>query len=598
MTWPDLPTALQGPIACLTKSWPGTLSLACEHLRTGERWRLNDVVMPAASLIKVPLAIAAYKAHETGKLNLNERVCVPPVATDTEAEFDNLGLAPPFTTSSWRKVVDRMLTESDNAATNALIERLGLDALEGLGRSLGWTQTRLQRLMLDGAAREAGRENWTTAIEMASVLSALARGQLVSPLHTRELLGLLAQQRSDDKLAAGFGPDRHFAHKTGELPGFRHDLGLVDGCDGWVVSALLGGPATDWMQADALLGELARILESYWQNQVSREQALTHFLRTQQQALVRDPRLAHDQLQLTWQQDAWCVTGVTTLPERLVMPDRTVRCEAILLQAVRAVVCVPLLQLRSVPGHHGELVSQLRLGDTVDVLQWDDDWVLLRGHDGYVSWGKRNNVTDGVSWSPTHQVVVPVITVRDQGGVVWQLGAMSRLRQVGSDTFALPRGQIVHLPADAVASLDGSGSVSGALAFAEAMLGLPYLWGGASGWGVDCSGLVQLAFASQGVWLPRDADQQETHTTPVSDRAALCPGDLLYFPGHVAIYTDNGRYIHASAKFGCVTINSLVSTDNCYEPKLADSLHAIGRTTLRHNVEQPFIGPSQPTSRR
>lgn len=102
-----------------------------------------------------------------------------------------------------------------------------------------------------------------------------------------------------------------------------------------------------------------------------------------------------------------------------------------------------------------------------------------------------------------------------------------------------------------------------AIAFAEAAMGQPnvYLWGGTLGPDYDCSGLVQHAFATHGIWLPRDAYQQEAFVQPLAnpgDRpkdliSVLEPGDLIFFgtpakATHVAIYLGHGAYIHSSGK--------------------------------------------------
>ncbi|MGF1515754.1 MAG: C40 family peptidase [Elainellaceae cyanobacterium] len=100
-----------------------------------------------------------------------------------------------------------------------------------------------------------------------------------------------------------------------------------------------------------------------------------------------------------------------------------------------------------------------------------------------------------------------------------------------------------------------SDRLSQVLDFARAALALPntYLWGGTLGPDYDCSGLVQAAFASAGVWLPRDAYQQESFTQPISTRE-LQPGDLVFFGAarvtHVALSLGGDRYIHSSGQQG------------------------------------------------
>lgn len=108
-----------------------------------------------------------------------------------------------------------------------------------------------------------------------------------------------------------------------------------------------------------------------------------------------------------------------------------------------------------------------------------------------------------------------------------------------------------------------------AIAFTEAAMAQPnhYLWGGTVGPNYDCSGLMQAAFASVGVWLPRDAYQQEGFTQPIA-LADAQPGDLVFFgpahkATHVGLYLGNGQYIHSSGKdqgHNGIAIDSLSAT--------------------------------------
>lgn len=93
-----------------------------------------------------------------------------------------------------------------------------------------------------------------------------------------------------------------------------------------------------------------------------------------------------------------------------------------------------------------------------------------------------------------------------------------------------------------------------AIAFTHHAMNQPnhYLWGGTVGPNYDCSGLMQAAFASVGIWLPRDAYQQEAFTQPIA-LESLQPGDLIFFGSpqkatHVGLYLGEGRYIHSSGK--------------------------------------------------
>jgi cell wall-associated NlpC family hydrolase len=129
---------------------------------------------------------------------------------------------------------------------------------------------------------------------------------------------------------------------------------------------------------------------------------------------------------------------------------------------------------------------------------------------------------------------------------------------------------LVHLQPATVPYCPGSLSLADiqariprAIAFAQAAMSQPniYLWGGTLGPHYDCSGLVQHAFCAQEIWLPRDAYQQETFVQPIENKGdrpedlvdVLEPGDLIFFgtpvkATHVAIYLENGAYIHSSGK--------------------------------------------------
>ena len=113
---------------------------------------------------------------------------------------------------------------------------------------------------------------------------------------------------------------------------------------------------------------------------------------------------------------------------------------------------------------------------------------------------------------------------------------------------------------------------------AKKYLGTEYRWGGKSGRGIDCSGLVSSAYMQCGVLIYRDAKIVEgwpMHEVAFEDKK---PGDALFFPGHVALYLGEGRYIHSTgaAVSGGVVINSLEPEDPLYRDDLVKSLYAVG----------------------
>ena len=149
---------------------------------------------------------------------------------------------------------------------------------------------------------------------------------------------------------------------------------------------------------------------------------------------------------------------------------------------------------------------------------------------------------------------------------------------------ALPTGEVVELPPEKCkASEPPTDSIERAIAVGKQMLGTPYHWGGKTSAGVDCSGLVQVAFSTCGVHLPRDSNQQfllGQLTATRWHRSGLRRGDTLYFLGtngrirHTALYLGNDRYLQA--ELPAVNIRSLNPDHDDYDPR-RDKSFAFGK---------------------
>lgn len=233
-------------------------------------------------------------------------------------------------------------------------------------------------------------------------------------------------------------------------------------------------------------------------------------------------------------------------------------------------------------GLHGRVVTQALLGEPVHLLDEGDRWsrVVLpwqpssldtRGYPGWVPTSHLLPTAVGdVGASEGVAVVRPLTaTLRTPGGGL-EVSCGTVLTAVGRDDsevrVALPDGgtgwldvaDVVRRAGAFTAAADGTAALSAARQF----LGLAYLWGGTSGWGVDCSGLVHLAYRVHGVAVPRDAADQCAALEPVGD-AEISVGDLLFFgrpdepSHHVGLVTSPGpldelRMLHAPESGGLV----------------------------------------------
>jgi hypothetical protein len=113
---------------------------------------------------------------------------------------------------------------------------------------------------------------------------------------------------------------------------------------------------------------------------------------------------------------------------------------------------------------------------------------------------------------------------------------------------------------------------------AKSYLGVQYRWGGRSTAGIDCSGLVSVSYMLNGILIYRDAKIMEGYPVHEISMEQIKPGDALYFPGHIAMYIGEGRYIHSTGKIGSggVVYNSLQPEDPLYREDLVKQLYAVG----------------------
>lgn len=226
---------------------------------------------------------------------------------------------------------------------------------------------------------------------------------------------------------------------------------------------------------------------------------------------------------------------------------------------------------RGDPAHASELVSQWLCGETLDILESVDGWLRCRGDDGYAAWtpvGGVLQVDDAArhSWSAaaTAFSLGVALKTRDDPSGPNRLPFGARVQVLEDGAIRLPGGTTTRpSDPDQIAAECLAPVPAAVLACASSWLGTPYVWGGRSDWGADCSGFVQLVYAAHGVQLPRDSYQQFDAGPVLDESEAVTVGDLLFYaetPGrvtHVAICVDERHVIHSAASNGAVTLNDM-----------------------------------------
>lgn len=237
-------------VARLSKQ-EGTFAVAFKDFETGEELLLNEQEsFHAASTMKTPVLIEAYKQAREGQIVLSDSILVKnefrsivdgspfriTPEDDSEQElYTQLGQKRP-----WSELLYKMIIQSSNLATNIVIEKLDAKKVTQTMRDLGAKNMQVLRGVEDTKAYQLGMNNTTTAYDLMVLFSQMAQGKTVSQAASTEMIKVLLDQKFKEIIPAKLPQKAQVAHKTGWITGVRHDSGIVflPGCRKYVLVLL------------------------------------------------------------------------------------------------------------------------------------------------------------------------------------------------------------------------------------------------------------------------------------------------------------------------------------------------------------------------
>ncbi|QDR82397.1 serine hydrolase [Sporomusa termitida] len=230
---------------------------------TGNALAINPaMVFPAASMIKIPIMIEVMRQAAAGKLPLAKTVAIT-----SQMQTGGAGILKelqPGIKMTVAELVTLMIILSDNTATNVLIDLAGMAAINAAITGLGLRSTVLQRKMMDFAAAKAGRENLTSAADLARLFAGIAGSTpAVPPPYNAMMLDILKRQQIRDKLPFYLPAEVIIAHKTGTLAGAEHDGGILFAPGGPYIICVLTAELTANYEGLQLVAMIGKIIYEY-----------------------------------------------------------------------------------------------------------------------------------------------------------------------------------------------------------------------------------------------------------------------------------------------------------------------------------------------
>jgi len=261
------------------KSVKGTFALAYYDLSSGSALLINEKEsFHAASTMKTPVMIEVFKQVRAGKFGLDDSILVKnefksivdgsPYQMDLSEDSDDSMYRRINGKATVRELLYQMITVSSNLATNILIDLVDAKNVTETMRGIGAGDILVLRGVEDGKAYERGLNNTTTAYDLMVIMKTIAEGKAVDQAASKEMTGILLDQKFRDQIPALLPDGVRVAHKTGSITGVRHDSGFVILPDGRTyVLVILSKGLEDEEAGKRAIARISRLIYDFKQSQ-------------------------------------------------------------------------------------------------------------------------------------------------------------------------------------------------------------------------------------------------------------------------------------------------------------------------------------------
>lgn len=238
----------------------GSISVTFCDLDEGEKFSINgNKKSPSASMIKLLIMLTLLKKVELGEIDLNEKIKL-----EDDNKVDGSGVLKELSCEhlfSIRELLTLMIIISDNFATNILIDKVGMDDVNKLGRELKLLETSLERKMMDVGAKEKGHDNYTSSEDVASILKMIYEKSFLSEEMSSLAIDILLRQQERDRLQRYLPEDLKIASKSGDLDNLENDGGIFfTEAKNYILVVLVSGAQSN-VAAKEIIGKIS--LEIY-----------------------------------------------------------------------------------------------------------------------------------------------------------------------------------------------------------------------------------------------------------------------------------------------------------------------------------------------